>query len=53
MLVFPAILFTTPGDEDTAGPSEHAPTPHVTTLSERYLAGLESRIQAETLYVLH
>jgi FtsZ-binding cell division protein ZapB len=54
LLVFPVPHFATPFDEDTAGPSGHAPAPPVMTVSERYLAGLESRIQtaAKTLSLL-
>jgi hypothetical protein len=54
MFVFPALLFATPDDDETAGPSGHAPAPPVTTWSERYLAGLESHIQAaaSTFYLL-
>jgi hypothetical protein len=35
LLMFPVPHFATPVDEETAGPSGHAPAPPVMTVSER------------------
>jgi hypothetical protein len=53
-LMFPVLHFAIPDDEDTAGPSGHAPAPALMIVSERYLAALEFRIQtaAKTLSLL-
>jgi hypothetical protein len=50
--MLPVLHFGTPDDEDTSG---HAPAPPLTIVSERYFAGVESKIQtaAKTLSLLH
>jgi hypothetical protein len=55
VLVFSARLYASPDDDAIACPLGHALAPPITTLSERYLIGMEFRIQAafKTLSVLH
>jgi hypothetical protein len=54
LFVFTALIFAAADDDDKASPFDHAPARPVTTMSERYLAGLQSRIQtaANTLSLL-